>query len=766
MRRITTVVGFTIVMMCLATGSLRASRETIVFWYGATQDERAVYERMIAEFERANPDIHVNALLVPQSYIERKLILSIAGKAPPDVVRFYTHLGGELMARYGLEPLDDLVRRDGVELKDFYPVAIRQNSFRERLYGMPWLLSPNALLYNIDLFRKAGLDPRKPPRNWDELVRYSLRLTKRDKQGTIQQLGFADLLSFNLFLWQNGGSLLSKDMRDPAFDSAEGKETLIWMRSFLDREVGDFTTLQAFNSSFKGAAQDAFGMGKVAMRIDSPFRIPDLRKYYPDLHFAVAPAPWKKLHTAEVVGNSLVIPRGSRHREAAWRFIKFVTSGEQMIRVCRAASRIPARRAAAMSPAFYSDPIMRPFVDEIPYGRSVPVVPGYQQFAEALGRNLEPALKGQSSAGQALAKADSECSAVLDRAMEDLSRLPLVPWKWLGAAAAGLLAALVALAGWQVSRRTSGSRAARREAAAFYLFISPWLIGFVVFTFGASLASLVFSFCKWDVLTPARFVGFRNYAELLGQDPRFVKTLGNTAYYTLFSVPLGIITGLALSMLMNQKVRAIGVFRTIYYLPVVVSGVATVIVWRWLFDANTGMINRLLSTNMPWASLTDGLHFMWVPLIANPPKWLVDPLFAKPAFIIMSLWGIGGTMIIFLAALQSVPEELHEAAKLDGAGAWQAFRHVTLPLLTPAIFYQLIIGTIASFQVFTQAYLMTGGGPSDSTLFYVLYLYFNAFQWMRMGYGAAMAWGLFLIIMLVTLVHFRLAGRWVYYEGS
>jgi ABC-type sugar transport system permease subunit/ABC-type glycerol-3-phosphate transport system substrate-binding protein len=755
-----------ITAICLPAATVRASRETIVFWYGATQDERAVYERMVAEFERANPDIRVNAVLVPQSYVERKLILSVAGGVPPDVVRFYTHLGGELMARYALEPVDGLARRDKIDMGDFYPVAIQQNSFRGHLYGMPWLLSPNALIYNTDLFKRAGLDPTKPPRNWDELVSYSLRLTKRDSSGVIEQLGFADLQNFNLFLWQSGGQILSTDLKSPGFNGPEGQAAVTWMRSFLLREVGDFTTLQAFNSSFKGAAQDAFGLGKVAMRIDSPFRIPDLRKYYPDLHFAVAPAPWSKVHTAEVVGNSLVIPRGSKHREAAWEFIKFVTSKQQMISVCRSASRIPARRSAAMSPAFLSDPVMRPFVQEIPFGRSVPVAPGYQQFAEALGRNLEPALKGDVSPDVALSKADAECRGILDKANEDMTKLPLVPWRTLGMGAFGLLLAAAGLAIWQVRRQTHGSRSARREAATFYLFISPWLIGFVVLTFGASLASLVFSFCKWDVLTPARYVGLRNYVELLQQDPRFLKTMGNTVYYTCFSVPLGIIAGLAVSMLMNQKVRGIGIFRTIYYLPVVVSGVATVIIWRWLFDANTGMINRLLSTHVPWISTAHGLHIAMVPFMANPPKWLLDPVFAKPAFIIMSLWGIGGTMVILLAALQSVPEELHEAAKLDGAGPWQAFRHVTLPLLTPSIFYLLIMGTISSFQVFTQAYLMTGGGPSDSTLFYVLYLYFNAFQWMKMGYGAAMAWVLFLIVMLITLVQFKGAGRWVYYEGQ
>ncbi|MDO8681953.1 MAG: extracellular solute-binding protein [Armatimonadota bacterium] len=771
MVRKSAVFGLLITIFISCIGSLLpmpalASKETIVFWYGATQDERAVYERMVSDFERDNPDIRVNAMLVPMSYIERKLMLSIAGGAPPDVVRFYTHLGGEIMARQGLEPLDDLARRDNIGLSDFYPVGIKQNSFNGRLYGMPWLLSPNALLYNVDLFKQAGLS--RPPRKWDELVRYSLRLTKRDKNGVIQQLGFADIQNFNLYLWQNGGELLSKDLRSPAFNSPEGRSALKWMNSFLHREVGDLATLQMFQSSYKGATQDAFGMGKVAMRIDNPFRIPDLRKYYPNLRFKVAPAPYSRVRTAEVVGNSLVIPRGSRHKEAAWRFIKFVTSKEQMVKVCRAASRIPARRSAATSPKFYSDPILRPFVNEIPYGRSIPVVPGYQEFSEALGRNLEPALKQEATADRALANADMECGKILSRAMEDLSKFSPVDWRKMGTAAAGLLFALIAVGVFFVLFRTRGSRAARREAITFYMFVAPWLIGFIVLTFGASLASLVFSFCRWDILTPARFIGGRNYVELLSQDPRFLKSLGNTVYYAAFAVPLGIIAGLAVAMLMNQKLRGIAIFRTVYYLPVIVSGVATVIVWRWLFDPTLGLVNRLLTTPVPWISLNNGLHFTLQPLIVNPPKWLLDPAFAKPVFILMSLWGVGSAMVIFLAALQGVPEELREAAKLDGANSWQSFRHVTLPLLTPAIFYQLIIGTVASFQIFTQAYLLTNGsgGPADSTLFYVLYLYKNAFEFMKMGYASSMAWVLFLVVMLITLIQFKAAGKWVYYEAE
>jgi multiple sugar transport system permease protein len=447
-----------------------------------------------------------------------------------------------------------------------------------------------------------------------------------------------------------------------------------------------------------------------------------------------------------------VIPRGSKHREAAWEFVKFAASREQMLRVCKlgsVAGRIPARRSAATASELYGNPRVRPFVDQIARGRTTPVAPGYREVASVLSKKIEAALKGQLSPQVALRAAAQEGQDILDEANEDVRRYPLLPWSKLAVASGLALALAFGGTWWYVRRHTRGSRMARREAAQFYLFLSPWLIGFVVLTLGSTLTSLLFSFSRWDILSPARFVGLANFAKLVAHDPSFLKALGNTLYYAAFSIPLAIAGGLAISVLMNQKLRGIGIYRTVYYLPVVVSGVATALLWKWIFDPKTGLFNKLLSL-----------------VVAHPPGWLLDPNWSKPAFIIMGLWGVGGAMVIYLAGLQGIPEELYEAAKIDGATAWQRFRSVTLPLLTPAIFYQLVIGTMAAFQFFTPAYIMTGGGPEDSTLFYNLYLFRNAFEWMKMGYASALAWILFAIILGITTLQFKGAGRWVYYEGK
>jgi len=292
------------------------------------------------------------------------------------------------------------------------------------------------------------------------------------------------------------------------------------------------------------------------------------------------------------------------------------------------------------------------------------------------------------------------------------------------------------------------SKLARKEAIEGYIYALPWFIGFTVFTAGPIIASFLLSFTSWDLIKFPKWIGFGNYKTLI-EDPLFWQGLKVTSIYALFSVPLGILGGLAIAVLMNQKIKGLSVFRTIYYLPAVVSGVAVSLLWSWIFNPDFGVLNYLLSL-----------------IGIKGPGWIYDEKWALPSLIIMSLWGVGGGMVIYLASLQGVPTELYEAAIIDGASSWKRFWAITVPMISPVIFFQLIMGIIGSFQVFTQAYIMTSGGPNNATLFYVLYLYRNAFQWFKMGYASALAWVLFIVILILTIVQFKLANRWVYYEGG
>lgn len=296
-----------------------------------------------------------------------------------------------------------------------------------------------------------------------------------------------------------------------------------------------------------------------------------------------------------------------------------------------------------------------------------------------------------------------------------------------------------------------------------YAFISPWLIGLFVFTAYPMLASFYFCFTKYTVLKPPVWLGLGNFRNLFTNDPLVLKSVGNTLYYSLISVPLGLAFSLFLALLLNQGVRGIGIYRTIYYLPTIMPPVAAALLWMLLLDPGRGLVNA-------------GLRAID---ISHPPGWFRDPYWSKPALIIMSLWGAGGGMLIFLAGLKDIPKVLYEAAEIDGASAWHRLWKITLPLLSPAIFFNLLMGIIGSFGVFTSAFIAggsssgggsgpggTAGGPLDSMLMYMLLLYRYAFRYFEMGYASAMAVVMFVAILVLTLILLKTSGRWVYYETA
>ena len=289
----------------------------------------------------------------------------------------------------------------------------------------------------------------------------------------------------------------------------------------------------------------------------------------------------------------------------------------------------------------------------------------------------------------------------------------------------------------------------RREAINAYLMIGPWIIGFIAFTAGPMIASIVISFMDWPLLQAPKWIGIENYRFML-KDELFWISLYNTIYYTIIGVPLRVIAALCVALAMNLKLRGISVYRTIYYIPSITPAVASSIMWLWIFNPDFGLANALLGYL--------GIH--------SRIRWIYDPALSKPSLILMSLWGIGGMMIILLAGLQGIPEQLYEAAEIDGAGLWHKFWKITLPMLSPSIFFVTIMQVISSFQVFTQAYVMTRGGPANSTLFLVLYLYQNGFEFFRMGYASSLAWALFMFVLVLTILQFRGSRYWVFYEGE
>lgn len=299
--------------------------------------------------------------------------------------------------------------------------------------------------------------------------------------------------------------------------------------------------------------------------------------------------------------------------------------------------------------------------------------------------------------------------------------------------------------------RRAMSRAARRQERLGFLFISPWLVGLIVFSLFPIFASLLLSFTHWDIYHGPTWTGLDNFSRLV-KDPLFYQSIQVTLTYSAMSIPLNLIFGLLLSLLLNLKIRGIDLYRTIFYIPSVITGVAVAMLWLWIFNDYFGLLNYFLS----WFGI-------------EGPKWLRDPNWILPTYVIMSIWGVGGNAILFLGGLQNIPGHLYEAARIDGASPFQRFFRITLPLLTPTLFFLVLMGIIGSFQVFTSAYVINGrggGGPDNAGLFYMLYLYQKAFQDYDMGYASAMAWIGGIISLVLAIAVYRTQNKWVYYESG
>ncbi len=297
-------------------------------------------------------------------------------------------------------------------------------------------------------------------------------------------------------------------------------------------------------------------------------------------------------------------------------------------------------------------------------------------------------------------------------------------------------------------RMTRGRRSTEvRNLPKALAFLSPWILGFCFFTIAPIVLSLYWSFCRYSLLKPARFYGLANYRQIV-IDQDFWTSLGTTLYYAAMALPAGMIVSLGLALLLNQKIKGQGIYRTLIYLPSLVPIAASSLLWLWIFNTRYGLLNELLSL-----------------IGIAGPGWLTNAHWAMPSLALMSIWGTGNTVVIYLAGLQDVPTELYESAEIDGANSWHRLWHVTIPMISPVIFFNLIMAIIGTFNVFAMPYMMTAGGPAHATYFYAMYLFENAFVFLKMGYACALAWIQLIIVLALTLFAFATARRWVHYQG-
>jgi multiple sugar transport system permease protein len=826
---------------------------TVMHWGDPAEDK--IVADLVTTYERDNPKVRINRINPGAGGFDQKLMTMMAADTPPDV--FY--LRPDTMPRLAelklIAPMDPFIAATtggatqgaaGDVLGDFFPVLLDGFRFdpesrqlgKGNLYALPKDFTTAVFWANADLLDRAGVDWRAIQKNgwtWDDFEREMKKVRAlspaangAEIYGSLVQIWPGTLRNI---IWTFGGEFFDKgpggDVRfdQLALDEPPAQKAL---QLIARMRLEDRT---AFNST--GIAKDGgqeFKNGNIG--VIGPigrWMVPQY-KSITAFKWDALPVPRGTEQASSVYYTGWGMSPKSRHAQESYNLIRFLCGPQGQVQQARAGLAIPSLKSVAYSDDFRKPPGIPPhdsevFLKAIDYARIGPM-PRETEFAQLLDNTMNQAIQaGSLTPAAAAQQLQEKWTAELATPLRARA-WPKMPWAPIVAVAAGVGATVVALLWWRARREKLGLLD-RAQSRAGFGFVSIWVIGFLVFTLGPMIVSLLLAFSEWSGLVPlrdARFVGATNFRQLFTYDPTFAQSLKVTAYYVVLGVPTSQIAALAIAILMNSRVRGIAAFRTIYFVPSVVSGVALSMLWLQLFNNDYGLINKVLRFAMSYhtraylggvlaigglaglllpflwtrrdrplgprpamlfiggAALTVGLVLLSSSIIGlkaghvpiNPPNWFGnDPdtfvndaaRWAIPGFVMMSLWGVGGGMIIYLAGLKGIPVSLYEAARIDGASPWRQFTSVTLPMLSPLIFYNLVMAIIGSFQVFTQAFVMTGAGPENATLFYVLQLYYQAFEYHNMGYASAMAWVLFVIVLALTLAVFRGSKKLVYYEG-
>jgi ABC-type sugar transport system permease subunit/ABC-type glycerol-3-phosphate transport system substrate-binding protein len=776
------------------------AKTKLIVWGLQSGKETAGLDAQVLEFEKRNRDIDVSLLSMGAGAMNpQKLMTAIVGGVPPDVINQDRFTIGDWASRDTFMPLDEFLARDkndpnGIHAKDYYSAAWQEAEYKGRVYAIPSGIDDRMLFYNRKVLREAGFSA--PPQTWEELLSMAKKMTKRRANGTYERIGFIPNYGNSwlyLYAWQNGGEFMSKDGRTCTLNDKPNVQALEYMTKVYD-ELGGYSNVSIFQSGFQGEEQDPFFTGKIGMVINGNWVLNGIARFAPSLDFGVAPAP---VPAARLKGEgrfkgqpkfltwsggfSLAIPRGARNTEQAWRFIKWMNSLEAALIGAAAQKRYNESKGRPFVFNFTANQrineellklfppkgerlfqAQKAFIDMLPNGKFRPVTFVGQSLWDAHVRAFEQAAQHAKSPQAAMDEQTHLVQQELDKAFarEKLPLFPKTPAYVIGI----VLLCLVTFGLYNVKKQVGNSRMAKSEAIAGYLMAAPWIFGFCLLTAGPIIASLMLAFADYDVLHAPRYAGFSNFQTLFTDDRELLgKAFYNAAYLSAIGIPLGMATGLSIAMLLNMKVRGMAWYRTAFYIPSIVPAIASAVLWGWILagDPNKGLLNALLQGIQGF--LPERLHF-------ELPGWFSVAEWAKPGLIVQGLWGAGGGMILWLAGLQGVPQTLYEAAQIDGARAWKQFRHVTLPLLSPYIFFQLIMGTIGALQEFDRVYVLGGGtgtgGPLDSLLVPVLYLFNNAFRYFKMGYASSIAWVIFVVILALTLIQLWAQKYWVHYEGE
>ena len=742
---------------------------TILFW--GDPQEQAIVNATVEAFEAANPNVKVLQIGADYGGFDQKLKTMMAAGEPPDVFYLKPPHVRQLGERELVEPLGSYLERDPQPWFDqSSPVLIDTFEYdletdrvgQGQLLGLPKDFSTAGFYINVDLFEAAGVPIPTDGWTWEEFEDAARKITAlRETTGNDRIFGvhfnqWADVLA--PLMWNFGGRAFeplpdgSPDFTKLALGEPGAMEAMEMIRRMRFEEG------TAFNTTGIGRnAASEFTSGNVGMiGPEGRWQTPTYRQST-NFDFDFVPIPTKPgvepatgIYTTAWAMSSL-----SKHKPESWELIKFLAGREGQVMIGELGLAIPAMEDVANSDAFLT-PELQPkntplFLELVPGGRAPPW-PKQQEFVQLFDQAVSSSITLDEIE-------PAEVKTTIQKSWDRLLASPLqtkdyaqVNWLAIWIVVGILLATGVTLLWIKAKREKLGMLDAAQERAGF-LFISPWLLGFVVLTAGPMVLSLILAFTRWSAMTPvsdAEFVGLDNFSVLITADDSFYQSLWVTLYYVVLAVPITQVAALAVALLMNNAIKGIEIFRTLYFLPSVITGVAMGTLWLALFNNDFGLINEVIR----------GVGLPAPDWFGKEAAWA-----AIPGFVIMSIWGVGGAMVIYLAGLKSVPPSLYESSTIDGAGPWRRFWNVTLPMLSPLVFFNLVMGIIGSFQVFTQAFVMTGRGPGDSTLFYVLNLYYQAFESHNMGYASAMAWILFILLLGLTILVFRASRSMVHYEG-
>ncbi len=745
-----------VIALCSAASAQEKVTLRLVDW--ADLAEIPLTEQSLAEFRRLYPHIEVTYEPNPGRVYEEKILTALAANDPPDVFLLDSKLIPTFTNKRVLLDLNPFLKKLRIDALQWYPNVLEIARRRPGLYAFPKGFAPLMVYYNKKLLRQSGLPPPSPRWTWEDYLRYAKTMTlDNDHDGTPEQYGVAFSNRFYYWIpwvWTAGGDVVDPDgTRASGFLDSPKTESAIQFLIDLVLKHKVAPDLGSWAQTEKtGSITALFASGKIGMIVDGHWRMPELFRYIKEglLDVGAAPLPYHPNGSKVNVmyESGWCVPVNSKHPEEAVLLANFMAGAAagrirsmnhlEIPSVISVAEQVGRLDTLGLEPAF---------VAEIPFCRQPwgSVIERFSQIEWTLQDAVDEVMVNKKPMHETMVRyadrIDHELANIRSHELSEfrpISQHSEIPLFLVGVALSVTVGCF-----FLYSRARKRDRRTVRTA---FGFLAPSMLHLIVFVVTPIIFAAYLSTHRWDIVVPDKpFVGLANFSEMAG-DPYFWNALKNTFLYSL-NVPIGMTVSLVVALMMNQRLKGVNILRTLYFLPSVTSFVAIALLWMWIYHPSFGMANAVLGvTGIP------------------PLQWLNSSQTALASVILFSIWlGIGYQMVIFLAGLQGIPEDLYEAARIDGATNWQRFWKITLPLLKPTTFFVLVTSFIGSFQVFTSIYIMTGGGPTRSTDVFVYHIYQAAWEQLRMGYASAMSWVLFVIIMVATWIQFKLMGREVEY---